>query len=90
MLSESSNTVQPPPIPISAVEVVDAEQTVVIDDLRGEVKGLEQTIVTERNAVLGLRDMVMVSECVDSFLSTAMPSRSASGSVLGDCLNITR
>ena len=62
-----------------------------VHDLHGKVKGLEQTIVTERNAVLGLRDMVIdLSERVDSSLSTAMPSPSASRSVLGDRLNITR
>ena len=31
-----------------------------------------------------------LSERVDSSLSTAVPSRPASGSVLGDCLNLTR
>ena len=52
---------------------------------------MEQTIVTERNAVLGLRDMVVdFSECVDSSLSTAMTSKPTSGSVLGDRLNLTR
>ena len=91
MLSESSNTAQPPPIPTSSVEVVDAEHTVVMEGLRGKVKGLEQTIATERNAVLGLRDMVIdLSERVDLSLSTAVTSRLASGPVLGDCLNITR
>ena len=91
MLSESSNTAQPPPIPTLSVEVVDVEHTVVIEGLRGKVKGLEQTIVTERNAVLGLRDMVIdLSERVDSSLSTAVTSRLASRPVLGDCLNITR
>ena len=41
--------------------------------------------------MLGLRDMVVdLSECVDSSLSTAMASKSASGSVLGDGINITR
>ena len=40
-----------------------------------KVKGLEQTIVTEQNAVKGLRDMVIdLSELVDSSLSTAVPS----------------
>ena len=90
VLCESSNTAQPPPIPTSSVEVVDAEHTIIIEGLRGKVKGLEQTIVTERNAVL-VRDMVVdLSERVDSSLSTAMTSQSASGSVLGDRLNITR
>ena len=52
---------------------------------------MEQTIVTERNAILGLKDMVVdLSERVDSSLSTAMTSKPASGSVLGDCLNLTR
>ena len=53
-----------------------------------KVKGLEQTIVTERNPVKGLRDMVIdLSECVDSSLSTAVSSQSASKPVFGDCLN---
>ena len=77
VLSESSSTV---PVPTSSGEVVDIEHTVVIEGLRGKVKGLEQTIVTERNAVKGLCDMVVdLSERVDSSLSTAVPSRPASG-----------
>ena len=59
MLRESANTLHPSPIPMSSVEVVDVEHTVVIEGLCGKVKGLEQTIVTERNAVKGLRDMVV-------------------------------
>ena len=52
---------------------------------------MEQTIVTERNAILGLQDMVVdLSERVDSSLRTAMTSKPASRSVLGDCLNLTR
>ena len=39
--------------------VVDAEETVIIEGLRGKMKGLEQTIVTEHNAVKGLHDMVV-------------------------------
>ena len=73
------------------VETADAKHTVIIEGLCGKVKGLEQTIVTERNAVLGLRDMVVgLSERVDSSLSTAMASKSASGSVLGERINISR
>ena len=91
MLRESSYTAQPPPISTLSVEVVDVEHTIVIEGLRGKVKGLEQTIVTERNAVMGLRDMVVdLSERVDLSLSTAVTSRLASGPVLGDRLNITR
>ena len=45
VLSGSATTVQPTPIPISSVEVVDIEHTIIIDGLRGKVKGLEQTIV---------------------------------------------
>ena len=75
VLIESSNIVHPLSPPTSSVEVVDAEHTVVIEGLRGKVKGLEQTIVTERNAVKGLCDMVVdLSECVDSSLSTAVAS----------------
>ena len=88
VLSESSNTVS---VPTSSVEIVDVEHTVVIEGLRGKVKGLEQTMVTECNAVKGFRDMVVdLSECADSSLSTAVPSRPASGFVLGDRLNLTR
>ena len=47
VLSEVSNTVRPSSSPTSAVKVVDTEHTVVIKGLRGKVKGLEQTIVTE-------------------------------------------
>ena len=66
---------QTPPTPISPAEVGDVEHTVIIEGLRGKVKGLEQTIVTERNAVKGLRDMVVdLSERVNSSLSTAVPS----------------
>ena len=91
-LSESSNLERLPSPLLSSVEVVDAEQTVVIEGLRGKMKGLEQTIVTERNAVKGLRDMVVgLSERVDSSLGTALTSRSnTSGSVSGDRLNIIR
>ena len=52
VLSESSNTIRGP---ASSAEVVEVEHTVVIEVVRGKVKGLEQTIVTERNAVKGLR-----------------------------------
>ena len=58
-LSESSNLEHLPSPLLSSVEVVDAEPTVVIEGLRGKMKGLEQTIVTERNTVKGLRDMVV-------------------------------
>ena len=50
-LSESSNTKRLQSPPLSAGEVVDTEHTVVIEGLCGKVKSLEQTIVTERNAV---------------------------------------
>ena len=40
------------------------------------MKGLEQTILTERNAVKGLHDMVVgLSKKVDSSLGTALNSR---------------
>ena len=73
-------------------EVVDTEHIVVIEGLCGKVKGLEQTLVTERNAVKGLCDMVVgLSERVDSSLSTALTSRpNTSRPVLGDCLNLVR
>ena len=79
-LSESPSTA---PAPTSSVDVAEVEHTVVVEGLRGKVKGLEQTIVTERNVVMGLRDMVVdLSERVDSSLSTAVTSRPARGPVL--------
>ena len=76
VLSELSNTVCLPSYPLSSVKVVDTEHTVVIEGLRGKVKGLEQTLVTERNAVKGLRDIVVgLSERVDSSLGIASTSR---------------
>ena len=90
-LHQSPQVVQSLHVPTSSVEAADAEHTVIIEGLCGKVKGLEQTIVTERIAVLGLRDMVVdLSERVDSSLSTAMACKSASGSVLGDRINIFR
>ena len=59
VLSESSGFERPPSLPLPIVEVADPEQTVVIEGLWGKMKGLEQTIVTERNAVKGLHDMVV-------------------------------
>ena len=91
-LSESSNTERIPSPPLSSVEEVDTEHTVVIEGLCGKVKGLEQTLVTELNAVKGLRDMVVgLSERVDSSLGTALTSRfNTSEPVFGDCLNLIR
>ena len=90
VLSESSNLKRLPSPPLSSVKVVDAEQTIVIEGLRGKMKGLEQTIVTECNAVKGLRDMVVGhSEKVDSSLGTALTSHSNTrGPVSGERLNI--
>ena len=69
VLCKSANTVHPSPIHRSSVKVVDVEYTVVIEGLCGKVKGLDQTIVTERNAVKGLLDLVVgLSECIDSSL----------------------
>ena len=83
-LSESPSMA---PAPISTVDVAEGEHTVVVEGLRG----LEQIIVTERNVVMGLRDMVVdFSERVDSSLSTALTSQSASEPVLGDRLNSNR
>ena len=91
VLRESSKAAQSLHVPTSSVEAADTEHTVIIKGLCGKVKGLEQTIVTERNAVLGLRDMVVdLRERVDSSLSTAMTSKFTSRSVLGDRLNLTR
>ena len=47
----------------------------VIESLRGKVKGLEQTMLTERNVVKGLCDMVVgLNEKVDTSLGTALTS----------------
>ena len=46
VLSDSPNTERLPLLPLPSVEVVDTEQTVVIEGLCGKVKGLEQTLVT--------------------------------------------
>ena len=91
-MSESSNNVRLPSPPTSSVEVVDTEHTVVIEGLCGKVKGLEQTLVTERNAVKGLRDMVVgLSERIDSSLGTALTSHpNTSRPVPGDRLNLVR
>ena len=72
--------------------MADAEQTVVIEGLQGKMKGLEQTIVTERIAVKSLCDMVVgLNEKVDSSLGTALTSRSnTSGPVSGERLNLIR
>ena len=72
-------------------EAAEVEHTIIIENLCGKVKGLEQTIITERNAVLGLKDMVVdLSERIDSSLSTAVASKSAGGHVFGDRINISR
>ena len=65
--------------------VPDVEQVEVIEGLQGKMKGLEQTILTEQNAVLGLRDMfVGLIEKVDSSLGTALTSPfNTSGLYLG-------
>ena len=91
-LSESSGLERLPSLPLLSLEVADAEQTVVIEGLWGKMKGLEQTIVTERNAVKGLWDMVVgLSEKVNSSLGTALPSRSnTSGHVSGERFNLIR
>ena len=54
--------------------------------------GLEQTILTERNAVKGLRDMVFgLSEKVDSSLGTALTSHiKTSRPVSGGRINLVR
>ena len=56
------------------------------------MKGLEQTILTERNAVKGLRDMVVgLNEKVDSSRGTALSSRfNTSGPVSGERINLIR
>ena len=73
VLSESSDIDRRPSLPLQAVGVPDVEQVEVIEGLWGKMKGLEQTILMERNAVKGLRDMVVgVSEKVDSSLCTAL------------------
>ena len=92
VLSESSNIDRHPSLPQQAVEVPDVEQVEVIESLRGKMKGLEQTIVMERNAGIGLRDMVVGhSEKVDSSLGTALTSRfNTSRPVSGERINLIR
>ena len=77
--------------PTPSAEAADIKHTIIIEDPCGKVKGLERTIVTKRNAVLGLKDMVVdLSECIDSSLSTAVASKSAGGHLLRDRINISR
>ena len=92
VLSEFSEIGHLPLLPLQSGEVADVEQTEVIEGLWGKIKGLEQTIVTEPNAVKGLRDMVVeLSEKVDSSLGTALTSQSnTSGPVSGECFNLIR
>ena len=91
-MSESSvfERLSSPPLP--SVEVTDVKQILVIEGLRGKVKGLEQTIVTERNAVKGLCDMVVgLSEKVDLYLGTALTIQSkTSGFVPVENVNLVR
>ena len=91
-MSESSDFKRLLSLPLPSVEVVDAEQTVVIECLRGKMKGLEQTIVTEQNAVKGLRDMMVgLMEKIDSSLGSALTSQfNTSQPVFGERLNLIR
>ena len=79
-------------MPLQPVRTPDVEQVEVIEGLRGKMKGLEQTILTEQNALKGLHDMVVdLNEKVDSFLGTALTSRSnTSGPVSGGPINLVR
>ena len=62
----------PPP-----VEILGVEQEEVIEGIRGKVKGLEQTTLSERYAVEGLQEMVVgLNEKVDSSLGTAISRHS--------------
>ena len=54
VLSESADIERLPLLPMQSFEVADVEQVEVIEGLWGKMKGLEQTIVTERNAPLEL------------------------------------
>ena len=56
------------------------------------MKGLEQTIVMEQNAVKGLHDLVVeLSEKVDSSLGTTLTSQlNTSGPVSGEHINLIR
>ena len=69
---------------LQPVGIPGVEQEDIIEGLRGKVKGLEQTILTERNAVKGLCEMVVgLNEKVDSSLGTALTRRfNTSGPVL--------
>ena len=92
VLSESSDIDRRPSLPLQAVGVPDVEQVEVIEGLRGKMKEYEKTILMERNAVKGLRDMVVgLSEKVDSSLGTALTSPlNTSGRVSGECINLIR
>ena len=73
-------------LPLQTVEIPGVEQEEVIESLQGKVKGLEQTILTKRNAIEGLCEMVVGhNEKVDSSLGTALTICSyTSGPVSGD------
>ena len=91
-LSEASSIESSPSLPLQPVGIPGVEQKEVIEDLRGKVKRLEQTILTERNAVKGLHEMVVgLNEKVDSSQGTALTSRSnTSGPVSGGRINLVR
>ena len=91
VVSESSDIERRPSLPLQSIELPDS-QVEVIENLRGKMKGFEQTIVTEGKAVKGFRDMVVgLSEKVDSSLGTALTSRfNTSGPVSGERINLIK
>ena len=92
VLSDTSGVERSLVHPSLPVKVPGGEQEEVIEGLRGKVKGLEQTILTERNAVEGLREMVVgLNEKVDSSLGTALSSHSNTcGPVSEGRINLVR
>ena len=92
VLSEAPGIERSLSLPLQPVGIPGVEQEEVIKGLRGKVMGLEQTILTEWNAVKGLREMVVgLYEKLDSSLGTALTSRpKTSGPVSGECINLVR
>ena len=75
VLIEASGIERSPLLPLQHVGIPGVEQEEVVEGLQGKVKELEQTILTERNAVKDLREMVVgLNEKVDSSLGTALTS----------------
>ena len=92
VLSEASGIERSPSLPLLPVGIPGVEQEEVYEGLQGKLKGLEQTILAERNAVKGNCEMVVgLTEKVDSSLGTALTSHpNTSGPVSGERINLVR